>query len=119
MYSQPNFSSESTVTRASTLLTSESSSSDGTEVGLGTLSGRAVMALGQVVLNRMEFVAIRQKINELRRVFPHDNRAGGEMEGHYRNLIELSRYFDYFTSISPDSYESDLTCTKLTSVDTP
>ena len=101
MYSQPNLSSESTVTRTSTLLTSESSS-DGTEVGLGTLSGRAVMAIGQLVLDRMESVAIHQKLNELRRVFPHDNRhAGDEMEGHYRNLIELSRYMDSHTPNSP------------------
>lgn len=96
MYNQPNLSSESMVTRTSTLLTSESSSSgDGTEAGLGTLSGRAVMAVGELFLRGMESVAMRQKLNELRRVFPHDDRrTGDEMEGHYRNLIELSRYFE-------------------------
>jgi hypothetical protein len=61
--------------------------------GIGTISGRAIYALGEAGLRRMEMIMIRTKLTAVRGAFPHgDDTVVQNIEAIYDNVLELSRY---------------------------
>jgi hypothetical protein len=61
--------------------------------GIGTLSGRAIYAVGEVMLRGIENLAIRRKIGKVITFFPHqDNIGTSDIEIIYDHTLELSRY---------------------------
>jgi hypothetical protein len=67
-------------------------SSDTVEGGIGTLSGRAVYAVGEAALRGLENLAIRRKLRSINSAFPHGNVVVTKnMETLYNDVLELSR----------------------------
>jgi hypothetical protein len=67
-------------------------SSNTVEPGIGTLSGRAVYAVGEAALRRLENLAIRRKLNNINATFPHSNDITiKNIESIYKDVLELSR----------------------------
>lgn len=61
--------------------------------GIGAISGRAVMAVGQVALRGMEHLAIRRKLRTIKSFFPHyDDLETKDAGLVYDDVLELSRY---------------------------
>ena len=82
--------SPSIVSISSSTLASDTST---IEVGIGTLSGRAIYALGEAALRRIDIIAILKKLRVIKGVFPHrDDVAIPNVEEIYDDVLELSRY---------------------------
>jgi hypothetical protein len=63
------------------------------EAGIGTVSGRALYALGEAALRRIDIIAILNKLRVVKGVFPHgDDIAIPNIEAIYDDVLELSRY---------------------------
>ncbi|KAF9459190.1 hypothetical protein BDZ94DRAFT_1057726 [Collybia nuda] len=85
--------------------------SDGSTVqGIGALSGKAIKALGNVVLLGLDYVIILARINSILPKFPHTDAQATSIEGvqeMYDMILELSR---------PKLYSRCITRTALTLV---
>jgi hypothetical protein len=63
------------------------------EAGIGTVSGRAIYALGEAALRRIDIIAILNKLRVTKGVFPHgDETTLPNIETIYDDVLELSRY---------------------------
>jgi hypothetical protein len=63
------------------------------EAGIGTVSGRAIYALGEAALRRIDVIAILNKLRVVKGAFPHaDDTAIPTIEAIYDDVLELSRY---------------------------
>jgi len=63
------------------------------EAGIGTISGRAIYALGAAALRRIDIIAIPNKLRVVKSVFPHgDDTTLPNIETIYGDVLELSRY---------------------------
>ena len=61
--------------------------------GIGAISGRAVIAIGQVALRGMEHLAIRRKLRTIKSFFPHDDDLETkDINLMYDDVLELSRH---------------------------
>jgi len=68
--------------------------SAGTILGPGSLSGKAVLALGKLTLKGVERVVISRRLSTISSKFPHSNVSGANIKGllvMYEDLLELSR----------------------------
>ena len=75
--------------RPPTLYTTTSSS---TVPGIGSLSGKGILAFGRLILRGVEWVIIPQKLRVARSLFPHTDHATFEgIEQVYDDLLELTR----------------------------
>ncbi|KAF9466981.1 hypothetical protein BDZ94DRAFT_95506 [Collybia nuda] len=81
-------------------------SSDGTTTtsatvpGLGVISGRAILALGNFTLRGAEYVIIRRRLNTIASNFPHRNTCHIQgIDQMYRDILELSRRGLYHDTI--------------------
>jgi hypothetical protein len=79
-------------TRASSLASSTTDSSSSTAPGLGTLSGRLVIGLGDTVLRGVDHLVIRRALEMVKSIFPHDDDTAPDNIGTlYDDVLELSR----------------------------
>ena len=60
--------------------------------GIGTLTGRAIYAVGEAALRGIEILAIRRKLRMINSFFPHnDDATTKNIEMKYDDVLELSR----------------------------
>jgi hypothetical protein len=80
-------------TRASSIVSSTTDTSSDTVTGLGSISGRVVLGLGEVILRGLDNLVILQKLEVIKSAFPHDDNTVPDNIGTlYDNVLELSRY---------------------------
>jgi hypothetical protein len=62
------------------------------EGGIGTSSGRAIYALGEAALRRIDIIMILNKLRVIKGTFPHENNAEiPDIEAIYDVVLEVSR----------------------------
>ena len=70
----------------------ETTPSNGTEEGIGSLGGRVLYAFGEATLRGLENLVIRRKLRVVKSLFPHkDTVVDKNMEKTYDDVLELSR----------------------------
>jgi hypothetical protein len=70
--------------------------------GPGSLSGKAILALGKATLRGAETLIIRQRLRVISSNFPHKN--GDNIKGierMYEDILELSRFFSFHSRCFP------------------
>ncbi|THU97287.1 hypothetical protein K435DRAFT_857801 [Dendrothele bispora CBS 962.96] len=93
-------------TSSSMISTTTNSASTSTIVGPGSLSGRAVLALGKLTLKGVERVIIARRLSIISSKFPHSNVSGTRIKGlkdMYDDLLELSRMEMYPSTIQSEA----------------
>jgi hypothetical protein len=66
--------------------------SSDTTTGLGTLSGRVIIGLGDAVLQGIDYLVIHRALGVIKSAFPHDDDGAPDNIGTlYDNILELSR----------------------------
>lgn len=84
--------SESTFQPQSLASDFTSYSSDGTVQGIGSVGGKAILAVGEATLRVFESLAIKRKLRIIHNVFPHkDYHEIKDIEKLYDDALELSR----------------------------
>jgi hypothetical protein len=78
--------------RTPSVITDDTDASSDTVTGLGILSGRMVLGLGDAIKRGVENISIRKKLGMIVSIYPHDDDAPPENIGRlYDDLLELSR----------------------------
>jgi hypothetical protein len=78
--------------RTPSVITDNTDTSSDTVTGLGTLSGRMVLGLGDAIRRGVENFSIRKTLGIIVSVYPHDDDVAPENVGSlYDDLLELSR----------------------------
>lgn len=78
--------------RTPSVITDDTDASSDTVTGLGILSGRMVLGLGDAIKRGVENISIRKKLGMIVLIYPHDDDAPPENIGRlYDDLLELSR----------------------------
>ncbi|THU97288.1 hypothetical protein K435DRAFT_857802 [Dendrothele bispora CBS 962.96] len=99
-------------TSSSMISTTTASASTSTIVGPGSLSGRAVLALGKLTLKGVERVIIARRLSTISSNFPHSNASGTRIKGlkdMYADLLELSRVDMYPNAVQDEAISLLLT----------
>lgn len=84
----------STESRGLSLFSQSTNSSCSTEWGPGTLSGKALVAVGEAVIRGVDAVIQRRKLSIYRKQFPHsdlDTLGAVNIDEMYADVLELSR----------------------------
>jgi len=95
----PSLISFASDTSASTAIPTPTITSRSTIPGIGSLTGKAIVALGEATLRGVESFAIQVKLKKLKDSFPRkddDDTQALDSAEMYRDLIELTRY-EFFT----------------------
>ncbi|THU91065.1 hypothetical protein K435DRAFT_244671 [Dendrothele bispora CBS 962.96] len=93
-------------TSSSMISRTTASASTSTIVGPGSLSGRAVLALGKVTLKGVERVIIARRLSTISSKFPHSNISGTKIKGlkdMYADLLEISRVDMYPNAVQNEA----------------
>lgn len=84
---------QSTTAPSSETSTSQTATSSGTILGIGSLTGKALVAFGKAVLRSASAVVIQTRLQTLKPYFPHGDRyESPDIPIVYRDVLELSRY---------------------------
>jgi hypothetical protein len=89
----PSLISFQSTTAPSETSTSLSATSSSTILGIGSLTGKALVAFGKAVLRNASAVVIQTRLQTLKPYFPHeDSYESPNIPIVYRDALELSRY---------------------------
>lgn len=91
--SRRNYLFRSLSSLASSSSQTASTPSTSVHMGLGSLSGKAIFAVGTLELYLVEWIIIQQKLSSYARRFPHDDSTSlSDIEQIYSETLELTRF---------------------------
>ena len=84
---------QSSTASTSTVPTNVTTTSSSTILGIGSLTGRALVTLGEATIRRGSAIVIQARLRTLKSQLPHDDSyISPKLSVAYRDVLELSRY---------------------------